>query len=313
MSDHFDVLVIGAAIVDVLAAPADADVFHTGSAPMEEISMQPGGDALNEALVMNHLGTSVRLATKIGDDEAGQLLLNHCHRQQLNTDLIAITPEIPTGINIVLIDVQGERHFLTNPVSSLRRLYLEDIPFNVIPAARLVSFASIFVSPELNGSRLEKLFKEVKKQGKILCADMTRPKNGETLADISDAIAHVDYLFANYQEAALVSGKDDLDRIAEAFLDCGTKHIIIKTGKDGCFIRSAAQRHVIPAYPDARVTDTTGAGDSFAAAFIHALLQGHDLEHCGRFANATASFIIEQQGATSNLPALEAIEKRCYL
>ena len=60
------ILVVGAAILDVLAEPADEHVFETGSSPADAITMRTGGDALNEATVLAKLGRNVRLLTVLG-------------------------------------------------------------------------------------------------------------------------------------------------------------------------------------------------------------------------------------------------------
>ena len=79
-TERKEVLLIGAAIIDVLVRPADAEVFRTGSYPAEEIRMSPGADALNEATVLARLGAKVRLLTVMGSDPAGNYLLMHCRR-----------------------------------------------------------------------------------------------------------------------------------------------------------------------------------------------------------------------------------------
>ena len=59
-NDDPQIVIIGAAILDVLVRPADADVFRTGSSPAEEILLSPGGDALNEAAQSSGKGCGSR-------------------------------------------------------------------------------------------------------------------------------------------------------------------------------------------------------------------------------------------------------------
>ena len=56
----FDITVIGAAIIDILASPVNASVFSAGSVPMETIKMSFGGDALNETIILSELGKKVQ-------------------------------------------------------------------------------------------------------------------------------------------------------------------------------------------------------------------------------------------------------------
>ena len=66
-----------------------------------------------------------------------------------------------------------------------------------------------------------------------------------------------------------------------------------------CLLAGRGGRQRIPAVPGVKCVDTTSAGDTFAAAFIAALLEGKPLVACGRFANAAASLCVERVGATS--------------
>ena len=122
-----DITIIGNAIIDVLAKPVNAKVFETGSQPMENIKLAFGGDALNQAVVLAHLGKKVDLISKVGNDEAGSRILRFLKDSGIAIDKIIIESGIDTSINIVLIDEQGERHFLTNPLGSQRKLAEDDI------------------------------------------------------------------------------------------------------------------------------------------------------------------------------------------
>ena len=123
----YDISIIGAAIIDILAAPVNETVFSTGSCPMDTIQMSFGGDALNEAVILSRLGKKVQLITKVGEDEAGKRVLNFMEENRLSVESVKIQKDLATGINIVLINEKGERHFLTNPHGSLRKLAFGDI------------------------------------------------------------------------------------------------------------------------------------------------------------------------------------------
>lgn len=139
------IIVIGAAIIDILVRPAEAEVFQTGSYAAEEIRMSAGADALNEALVLAGLGKRVRLETVTGSDRAGKFVRDCCKDMGIELPQDCVREAVPTGINVVLIDKSGERHFLTNPRGTLRSLTLEDIHMPFDEEAQIVCFASIFV------------------------------------------------------------------------------------------------------------------------------------------------------------------------
>ena len=310
MNKKTDFIIIGAAILDILAQPAGPEVFIVGSYPAEHITMNTGGDAMNEATVLSSLGSSVRLVTKLGKDSAGEYILNHCQKHRIDTTFSTIDSSIDTGINVVLVDQSGERHFITSSNGSLRKLYPENVSDSALTNGKLLCFASIFVAPAFNNEALADLFQRTKEQGMILCADMTKRKNGETIEDMKDCLSYLDYIFPNYEEASLLTGLTDWDEIADAFLECGVKHVVLKAGNKGCFIKTTDKRFWIPAYSDAKCIDTTGAGDTFTACFLYALNQGISLEECGRFANAGASICIEHIGSTGAITDIDQIWER---
>jgi len=220
-----------------------------------------------------------------------------------------------TGINVVLVSESGERSFVSNPNGSLRRLAMEDalpaLETEAFKQAKLVCLASMFVSPLLGIPEMEQLFARVKAAGKILCADTTKRKNGETVVDAACALRHLDYFFPNLDEAKLLTGFHNPDAIADAFLAVGVKNVALKLGGGGCLLKNARERHVVPVYPVAECVDTTGAGDNFAAAFIAAVLEGRSFRECGAFANAAASVCVESLGSTTAKLDRAEVDRRC--
>ncbi len=297
MNKKPEILVIGAAILDVLARPASPGIFEKGSLPMESIRLSVGGDAANEAAVLAYLGKSVQLETVIGCDRAGDFLKQYFAEKQILVPGRAYRPEIRTGINVVLVDEQGERHFLTDPGGSLRALAPEHIRLPFPESVKIVCFASIFVFPKMKTAELADLFGEAKRQGKILCADLTRRKNQETLEEMKEVFALVDYLFPNEEEAMLLSGERTAEEAAEAFYRCGTAHVILKCGRRGCYIRSSEFTGWLPPERVETPVDTTGAGDSFAAGFLAGLSEGRSLRECASLGNRCGAKAVTVPGA----------------
>lgn len=292
-----EIIVVGAAIVDVIARPVTRDVFETGSAPMEDICMTTGGDALNEALILAKMGKSVRLETIVGDDEAGKLIAEKCKENGLFIEERQKRKDIPTGINVVLVEENGERNFLTNPQGTLRALKVEDIRMPFEEDAKILCFASIFVFPKIGVKELVRIFSEAKRQGMIVCADMTKRKKNETAEEMKEALSFVDYLLPNEEEACLLTGEEDAESAAERLLMAGVKNVIIKCGKRGCYVRNEEESYMVPAKKNVRCIDTTGAGDSFVAGFVCALSEGKTLRECAEFANECGARAVEVTGA----------------
>lgn len=293
------IVVIGAAVVDIVAVPVDESVFETGSYPAEEIRMNLGGDALNEATVLAALGERVRLELVLGADMEGRLICGHCQKHGIELSETAVREELHTAVNVVLVRENGERSFLTSKTGSLRKLSLSDIQMPFPKDTKILCFASIFVFPLLKNAELVQIFRAAKAQGMIICADMTKRKNGERVEDVADALAFVDYLMPNEEEAFLLTGACETEEAARMLFETGVKNVILKCGARGCYLYNESIQAHVPAVAEVTCIDTTGAGDSFAAGFVHGISKGWDIVKCAKFANSCGAKAVGKIGATS--------------
>jgi len=291
--------IIGAAILDVLVTPAEPEVFDTGSYSADNIQIHFGGDALNEAIVLSALGKKVTLNTIVGRDPEGDLICQHCEKMGILLTDNCRRLNLQTGVNVVLVQKNGERNFLTNRNGSLRKLTIEDIAVPFPDDVKILCFASIFVFPQIGGGELAEIFEQAKKQGILVCADMTKRKKNETVADLAPALQYVDYLLPNEEEAYLVTGAETVEAAAAVLLQAGAKNVIVKCGSKGCYVLNGESGFYVPAVEGTVCVDTTGAGDSFAAGFICGLSEGWDLYRCAEFANRCGAQAVSRIGATS--------------
>lgn len=304
-----EVICVGAAIVDIPLQPVSKNIFDVDSYPLERIAMTTGGDAINEAVILSRLGHKTALIGRIGKDAAGHFIAHRCREENIDIQSLRQDETIDTSINVGLVTADGERTFVTNRNGSLWKLCLDDIDVSRFKEAKLLSLASIFNSPLLDGPALTEIFRQAKKHSLVICADMIKPRLNETLDDIRGALGYVDYLFPNADEAKSLTGETSLDSIADRFLACGVKTVVIKTGKKGCFIKNSTTRLEVPAVKGISAIDTIGAGDNFAAGFISGLLEGKSLRDCALFANATAAISVLSVGATTGVQNRQLVEQ----
>lgn len=293
-----EILIIGAAIVDVLARPVSPEVFRSGSYPADSIRMTTGGDALNEAVLLSRMGKKVYLETVIGEDEAGRMVARRCEENGIPLEKRQIRPELSTSVNIVLVQENGERSFLTDPHGAQRKLKTGHIRMPFPSTSKILCFASIFVFPEIGPQDLKVIFSRAKSQGMTVCADMTKPKQGETITDFSEVLPYIDYLIPNKEEACMFTGEKTAEKAASELLLAGVKHVVIKCGADGCLVGDKAGIYRVPAVESVNCVDTTGAGDSFVAGFLFALSEGKSLRECAEYGNACGAKAVAVTGAT---------------
>ncbi len=305
-----EISVIGVGVIDFLVGAVDEKLFKLDGQDVDYMKNSFGGDALNEAIALARLGKNVHWISKVGDDDAGRRILNYAAANGVDTSGVKVETGLETAVTVVLVDKKGERRFLTNPRSSLRKLALEDILPHVDNMAQIVSFASMFISTLLDAPAMEKLFRRIKASGRTLAVDMKCSKNGETLKDLAGVLSSVDYFFPNEFELATLTGEADVQKNIAALLKSGLKCAVVKRGGDGCIIATKSAQIKIPAYRVEKVIDTTGAGDCFAAGFLWALSEGWELEACGRFASAVASCSVEEVGAVAGVTSLDKVMSR---
>ena len=210
-----DVICLGAAVVDIPLRPVSRDMFDIESYPVDKIAMTVGGDAMNEATIISRLGFKTGIIACIGDDAAGPIILRSCKKDNIDVEGIKIDPNIDTSMNIGLVTEDGERTFVTNRNGSLWKENIEHVDFEKMKQAKILSLASIFNCPLLDGKALVEIFKVAKAEGMTITADMIKPRLGETLDDIKEALSYVDYFFPNFDEACLMTGETDEAKVAD--------------------------------------------------------------------------------------------------
>ena len=117
----------------------------------------------------------------------------------------------------------------------------------------------------------------------------------------------IDILFANKDELAALTGEDDFDA-GLAALSSKVPVMVVTRGPDGAVAVAGGERSEVAAQPIAKVVDTTGAGDLFAAGFLAGHVRGESVENCLIMGSVSAAEVISHYGARpeADLKALVA-------
>lgn len=287
-----DVVCIGQALIDCITRgkePYKKNVFRASS-----ISLNVGGDAINEASVIRKLGKSVKLVCGLGYDMAGNLVLDAARERDVDVSLVTRREDIVTPIANLMVDDQAGRVSYNSPATMLFD-YVPDP--SVVKGAKVVSFASVFRAPLDTKEAIISLVKAAKEEGALVCMDTKIPTYRQiSIQDIAEILPLVDYIFPNENEAAYMTGKTDYMEMAQELHAMGVKNVIVKTGKEGCTVCGEKESFHMAAL-DVDAIDSTGAGDNFVAGFITALLDGKDLKDCCKKGTACAAECVQHAGA----------------
>ena len=126
-------------------------------------------------------------------------------------------------------------------------------------------------------------------------------------------IKKVDIISINDQEARQLTGEHSLVNAAKLIHQLGPKYVIIKKGEHGALLFHGNEVFSVPALPLAEVFDPTGAGDSFAAGFLHGYINNYPLDKCAEVGNFCASETVKVIGARPEVNVKEMLLKNNIL
>ncbi|HEX6989045.1 MAG TPA: PfkB family carbohydrate kinase [Bacillota bacterium] len=262
------------------------------------IRLMPGGAAANQAVWLARLGRAVRFAGRVGADPLGDLLLDDLRREGVEAR-VERDPRLPTGSVLVWIRPDGERALVTSRAANavLTARQREEALWAGVRHLMLTGYA--FAAPGSRPTAVE-LLAEARQRGVTVALD---PASWRLLAAYPgreaflDDAGGVDLLLPNAAEARWLAGRDDVGEAASILArDCGL--VVVTLGSDGALVAERGRDPVhVPAAAPRRVVDTTGAGDLFAAAFVHAWLDTGNPVGAAAYANACAARLVAREGA----------------
>lgn len=113
---------------------------------------------------------------------------------------------------------------------------------------------------------------------------------------INELAALCEIFVPSDEDAALLCGLSDPEKVAEHYLDLGTKKIVITLDKYGAYFKSAKESGSAPTFRADKVVDTTGAGSAFAAGLISGIIENIPLAEAVVRANACGCISIQKEG-----------------
>lgn len=300
-----DVLCVGQLVTDVLVNPIDSIDFKLDTKRVDRVMIKNGGDCMNTAIDLAKLGNSVGFAGKVGGDVQGRYLTEVM--QDLGIDLRGLVRDEngSTATVVVLINSAGERVFMYYGGTNETFCY-ENIDLKLLDECKIVHVGGTYLLPKFDGEGAARLFELAHAKGKLTSMDVTWDVTGRWLEVIRPCLRHLDYFMPSINEASHIAGTDDPKEIARVLRAEGVGTVVVKLGSEGCYVQGPTGEFFSPAYK-VPVVDTTGAGDSFVAGFLSGLTRGWELPRCALFAAATASFCIQQVGATTGVPVFDDV------
>ena len=259
-------------------------------------SVSCGGQVATTLAACSALGLRTTYVGTFGDDANGQLARDTL--AEVGVDLShAVVRNAPNRHAVILVDERnGDRTVVWHREPTLV-MRVEDIPSSVVSRARLVHVDDLDEAASIAAARV------AVGAGVPVTSDIDRvTEQTPTLV----ALATVP-IFSSHVPSEL-TGERDPERALRALRKSHSGWLCVTLGTDGAMLLDGDRLHHVPAFVVDAV-DTTGAGDVFRAAFIHALLQSQSPAEILRFASAAAAISCTRAGAITGVPALEEIQQ----
>jgi ribokinase len=261
--------------------------------------LTPGGSAANLAVWAQRCGLETHFIGKIGRDRFGQLAREDLESESVVHHLVE-TEAHKTGSVAVFVDQSGERSMVSGHGADFY-LIPSELPKQVILSANHLHLTawSFFTDPPRSASRTAAQI--AKQQGLTISFD---PASFQMIQEMGidqflswTKDLDISILFPNYEEGRVLTGCDEPDDIVRSLAKIYSEALIIlKLDADGALVFDGQASTQIPPATN-NLVDATGAGDSFAGAFLANYLQSNSAVDAAIFATKVAAWVIEHLGA----------------
>ena len=290
------VLVVGELNVDIVLSGLASPPKLGSEVLAQGMEMVLGSASAIFASGIARLGHSVGFVGKIGDDDFGRFCRDALLDAGISTDGLLLSSR-PTGATIVL-STRDDRALVTN-LGAIADLGYDDLPPNPFRGFRHLHLTSYFLQDRLRPD-FPRLMREAKAAGLTVSFDPNSDPSQKWSPEIWEVMGGANVVFVNESEAHALTGTSNtveaLSILAER-TDCA----VVKQGSEGATAVRGAERVHVDTFR-VNVMDTTGAGDSFAAGFVHGLLTNRPLIDCLLVANACGALSATGIGGTAAQP-----------
>ncbi|HUS62068.1 MAG TPA: adenosine kinase, partial [Acidimicrobiales bacterium] len=255
-----------------------------------------GGSAANTMAGIASLGGRAAFIGKVFDDELGAVFAHDIRASGVHFATAAASSGEPTARCLILVTPDAQRTMNTF-LGAAAELGPDDVDLDLVASAEVTYLEGYLWEPPPAKAAFRKAMDAAHAAGRRVALTLSdsfvvHRSRGELLSLVQH---DVDILFAN--EAEITALYDtDFDR-AVAMVQDECEVAALTRSEQGSVVVMGGEVIAVPAHAVDSVVDTTGAGDLYAAGFLHALTTGGDAQHCGALGALCAAEIISHVGA----------------
>ncbi len=306
-----DVFCIGELLIDFIAENQGNDLSKA-----KVFTKKPGGAPANVACAIAKLGGRSKFIGSVGDDPFGDFLLNIL--KENNVD-ISLAQKVRTFTTLAFVSIaeDGERDFVFSRGADKELEYSSEVKKNFTNNIIHLGAATALLGGKLEKTYGHYFFDGLTTQNTFISfdpnfrADLWRDEEAIFVKKCMPFIEKADLCKFSFEEAQLLSRKEDLHEACDVLHDLGAKIITITLGSKGTLLSANQQKITIPSI-DVKPIDTTGAGDAFIGCLLYqiaSLKNPHEIvtdfelliEMVGK-ANKAGAYTTTGFGAITSLP-----------
>lgn len=282
---------------------------------VENYSRGLAGAELNFSIGVTRLGHTASYFTKLGKDPYGAYIHEFIEKEKIDGEKVLFTEEYLTGSYLKTKVLEGDPavyYFRKNSAAS--HICPKDIEAQDLSGVKMVHITGITpaLSEDCRRSCMT-LAKRAHEIGAMVSFDPNiREKlwksREEMVQTLNDMAFHSDVVLPGIKEGRILAGTDVPEKIADFYLEHGSKTVIVKLGENGAYYKTKdGAQGTVPGYKPEKIVDTVGAGDAFAAGVVTGLLENLPLDEAVARGNAMGAIIISSKGDNDNLPDRETL------
>lgn len=266
-----------------------------------------GGAPMNVAFHLNNFGVRSFMLSKVGKDELGAVLMDFLATKGVNTDLVEIDENLPTGQVLVSLDEGGHASYeIIKPVA-WDNIQTNNTIESIVASADAFVFGSLAARSEVSKASLNHLIDRAR--FKVFDVNLRAPFYSKEL--LESLLHKADFVKMNDEEldeiaSWLTPSKNELIKLSTVRKTYGVSGILMTKGANGAVFFDDSGYYQQDGFP-VKVQDTIGSGDSFLAAFLSNWLAGETIERCLTFACATGALVATKKGGTPDISENEVL------
>ncbi len=300
----FDIVVLGELNADLIFQNIARFPEMGKEILADEMTLTMGSASAILASNLARLGSQVGFAGKLGNDILGDLVLDSLEQRGVDSTGIIRSSDVKTGLTAVLS--YPDDYAMITHMGAMVDLTFGEIDPDYLKSAKHLHVSSIYLQPGLR-EQTKGIFQFAREHGLTTSFDPGWDPEEQWERDILQSLQFVDIFLPNEQEALCISRENSLEDAVNTLKEY-TDKILITRGSRGTFTFWEGKEITTTVY-EVESVDTTGAGDSFNAGFLHAWLHGAEVHSALESAVACGAIATTKSGGSTASPNPDELQK----